>query len=71
MPVKITEEMVMNYVANDVDLPKGIRVVNVKFDPRTRKLRACTLEKDGHPIRIGDWLLSDGRVVRFGAIEKR
>lgn len=68
MDLKITEEMVLNYVANDIDLPPGVRLVSARFDPRTRKLQGCELEKDGAVLKVGDWLLSDGRVVRSNAI---
>lgn len=64
MAVKITERMIVDYVANDIDLPYGLRLVSVKFDPRTRKLRTCELEKNGELLKVGDWLLNDGRVVR-------
>lgn len=67
MALKITEQMILNYIANDIDLPQGIRLVSVKFDPRTRKLRDCELEKDGAVLKVGDWLLSDGQVIRSGA----
>ena len=67
MALKITEQMVLNYVVNDIDLPQGIRLVSVKFDPRTRKLRHCELEKDGVALKVGDWLLSDGQIIRSRA----
>jgi len=65
MPLHITEEMVLNYIFGGIDLPKGVRLVSVTFEPRTRKVHACKLEKDGQALKIGDSLPDDGRVIRF------
>lgn len=65
MALKITEKMIFNYVAFDIDLPEGVRLTSVNFDSRTRKLQSCELEKDGQPLRVGDRLLEDGTIVRL------
>ena len=67
MALEITEQMVLDYLLRDVDLPEGLRVVSVKFDPRSRELRHCELEKDAQAIAVGDYLLDDGSIVHSSA----
>ena len=65
MAIQITEQIVLDYLVKDLDLPEGLRLVSVKFDPHTRKLRQCELQsKNGLALKIGDWLLNSGRVFR-------
>ena len=57
--MRITEQMIVDYLLNERDLPFGLRLVSAKFVPLSRKLLSCELEKDGQIFRIRNILQED------------